>query len=76
MLKVAVFNNLKHRETASAHLCSVFSAAMCTGCISKNLTLNKNAQTKLTIGKWSSLLIHQQQLSHDQNKVKNLNILK
>ena len=29
-----------------------------TGCISKNLTLYKNAcQTKLTIGKWSSLLI-------------------
>ena len=33
-------------------------------------------QTKLTIGKWSSLLIHQQQLSHDQNKDKNGNILK
>ena len=48
-----------------------------TGCISKNLTLYKNAwQTKLTIGKWSSLLILQQQQSHDQNKVKNVNILK
>ena len=33
-------------------------------------------QTKLTIGKWSSLLIFQQQLSHDQNKVKTGNILK
>ena len=31
---------------------------------------------KPTIGKWSSLLIFQQQLSHDQNKVKNENILK
>ena len=29
-----------------------------TGCVSKNLTANKNAcQTKLTIGKWSSFLI-------------------
>ena len=38
----------------------------------QNLTLNKNAcQTKLTIGKWSSLLIFQQEISHDQNKVKN-----
>ena len=47
------------------------------GCISKNLTLNKNAhQIKPTIGKWSSLLILQQQLSHDQNKVKNESILK
>ena len=36
------------------------------GCISKNLTLYINAcQTKQTIGKWSSLLILQQQLSHD-----------
>ena len=48
-----------------------------TGCVSKNLTLYKNAhQTKLTIGKWSSLLILQQQLSHGQNKVKKGNILK
>ena len=32
--------------------------------------LDKNAfQTKLTIGKWSSLLILQQQLSHDQDNV-------
>ena len=32
--------------------------------------------TKLIIGKWSSLLILQQQLSLDQKKVKNGNILK
>ena len=45
--------------------------------ISKNLTLYKNAhQTKPTIGKWSSLLMLQEQLSHDQSKVKNGNILK
>ena len=45
------------------------------GCVSKNLTLYKNAhKTKPTIGTWSSLLI--QLLSHDQNKVKNGNILK
>ena len=48
-----------------------------TGCVSKNLTLYKNAcQTKPTIGKGTSLLILQQQLSHDQNKAKNGNILK
>ena len=45
-----------------------------TGWISKNLMLYKNVhQTKLTIGKCSSLLILQQQLSHGQNKVKNGN---
>ena len=49
----------------------------CTGCISKNLTLNKKLiEKKLTFGKWSSLLIYQRQLSLDQNKVKNENILK
>ena len=48
-----------------------------TGCVSKNLMLHKNAhQTKPTNGKWSFLLILQQQLSHDQNKVKKGNILK
>ena len=54
-----------------------FNGLTHTGCVSKNLTLYKNAhQTKPTIGKWSSLLILQQMLSHDQNKVKNWNILK
>ena len=44
-------------------------SADCTGCISKNLMPNKNVcQTKLTVGKWSSLLILQQQLSHDKTK--------
>ena len=38
--------------------------------------VRKNTPTKPTIGKWSSLLILQQQLSHDQNKIKNENILK
>ena len=48
-----------------------------TGCVSKNLMLNKNAHwTKLIFGKWSSLLIFQWQLSLDQNKVKKGNILK
>ena len=47
------------------------------GCISKNLMLYKNAlQTKLAFGKWSTLLILLQQLPPDQNKVKNINILK
>ena len=48
-----------------------------TGCISKNLTVYKNARhTKPTFHKWSSLLILQQYLSLDQSKVKNGNILK
>ena len=41
-----------------------------TGCVSKNLTLYKNApQTKPTFGKWSSLIILLLQLSLDPTKV-------
>ena len=48
------------------HLLAVGS----TGCVSKNLTLYKNArQTKPTFGKWSSLIIFLLQLSLDQTKV-------
>ena len=43
---------------------------MCTGCASKNLKLYINThQTKAKTGKWSSLLLLQQQLHHDQNKI-------
>ena len=54
-----------------------YSHAVYNGCVSKNLMLYKNShQTKLTFGKWSSLLILQWQVSLDQKKVKNRNILK
>ena len=49
----------------------------CTGCVSKNLMLYKNAQqTKPTFLKWSSLIILLLQLSLDQTKVKKLKCFK
>ena len=49
----------------------------CTGCVNKNLTLFKNAcWTKSKVEKWSSLPILRLQLSLDQTKFQNLNVLK